>query len=346
MNRITPFNDTQLRIFGPIVLFFIGTFFFRLNWYFELHTKDLLLSDAIGLTAGYICWESTRFVIRILQKQYPGYENTRTRFIWLLIAFPFFVLYAIYVRSTIRGPLGFIKPLALPQYIYTMGIQIFYNSVYIIVNEGFYVLKEWQKNHAAREALKKAGLQTQLDSLKSQINPHFLFNSLNALTALIGENSAKAEAFVDEISSVYRYLLRNNEQGQGLISLAEELNFIESYFHLLKTRYGDGIQLRMDGLKAYHEYRLPPLTMQVLVENAVKHNAILTDSPLMIDILIDNNRLIVQNNVQRKTTLIASNRVGLANIAAKYRLLEADSIEIIDDSRLFTVRLPLIAPIH
>lgn len=136
MNRIIPFNDTQLRIFGPIVLFLIGTLFFRLNRYFELQTVDFLTSNAVGLTAGYICWESTRFVIRLLQRQYPGLDNTRTRFIWLLITFPFFVYYAIFVRSTIRFPLGFVKVLPLRQLIYTIGIQIFYNCVYIIINEG------------------------------------------------------------------------------------------------------------------------------------------------------------------------------------------------------------------
>ncbi|WP_428665181.1 sensor histidine kinase [Runella sp.] len=342
MKRLIPFSDTKLRIFGPIVLFLIGTVFFRLNWYFELHTIDLLISDAIALTAGYICWESTRFVIRRLQKIYPGYQNTRRRCLWLLVAFPFFVFYAIAVRTSIRIPLGFVRHTPLPQYIYTIGIQIFYNSVYIIINEGFYVLREWQKSHAAKEALKKASLQTQLDSLKSQINPHFLFNSLNALTALITENPAKAETFVDEISSVYRYLLRNNEH--ELATVREEISFILSYFHLLKTRYGEGIQLHLDGLKGHDDFQLPPLTLQVLVENAVKHNAILPENPLMIDISIENNTLVVQNNVQRKTVRVASNRVGLANIAAKYRILDYGAIEIIDTDNHFTVRLPLITP--
>ncbi|MFN8347331.1 MAG: histidine kinase [Spirosomataceae bacterium] len=342
MNRLIPFNDTQLRIFGPPVLFLIGTLFFRLNWYFELPTGTVLLSDAIGLTAGYICWESTRFLIRFLQKQYPGFDHTRIRFIWLLIAFPFFVYYAICVRWLIRSPLGFVKTTTLPQIIYTTGIQIFYNCVYIIINEGFYVLKEWQKNRAAKEALKKAGLQTQLDSLKNQINPHFLFNSLNALTALIAENPEKAETFVEEISSVYRYLLRNNEQ--ELATVGEEKSFIASYFHLLKTRYGEGIQLKMEGLTEHDRFQLPPLTLQVLIENAVKHNSILPGQPLVIVISADDRQLTVRNNIQRKTVKVVSNQVGLANIAAKYRLLEHGAVDIIDDNRYFTVRLPLITP--
>ena len=342
MNRLIPFNDTQLRIFGPIVLFLIGNLFFRLNWYFELLTTDILRSNIIGLTAGYICWESARFVIRLLQKQYPGFNNTRTRFIWLLIAFPFFVYFAICVRWFMRGQLGFVNPTSLPQDMYTAGIQIFYNCVYIIINEGLYVLKEWQKNHLAKEALKKAGLQTQLDSLKNQINPHFLFNSLNALTALIAENPEKAETFVDEISSVYRYLLRNNEQ--GLATIREERDFMDSYFHLLKTRYGEGIQLKMDGLAEHDRFQLPPLTLQVLIENAIKHNSILPNHPLIIDIAANDNQLTVRNNIQRKTVKVISKQVGLANMAAKYRLLEHGTIDIIDDNRYFTVRLPLITP--
>lgn len=133
------------------------------------------------------------------------------------------------------------------------------------------------------------------------------------LRALIAESPAKAETFVHEISSVYRYLLPNNEQ--ELASVREELGFIESYFHLLKTRYGDGIQLRLEGVTKFDTYQLPPHTLQVLVENAVKHNAILPDSPLMIAVSIENNQLAVQNNIQLKTAKVASNKVGLANIA-------------------------------
>jgi LytS/YehU family sensor histidine kinase len=203
------------------------------------------------------------------------------------------------------------------------------------------VLRAWQYTYEQNEQLKKNKLQHQLDTLKSQINPHFLFNSLNSLSMLIHDNPRQAETFVDEISSVYRYLLRANDQ--ELTSLSRELQFIKSYFQLLKTRYGAGIDLHVvvDEEQLYH--RIPPLTLQLLVENAVKHNVILPESPLVVEILTRGTSLIVQNNLQRKNTAVPSNKVGLANIATKYRLLGQRDISIREDAGRFVVTLPLLA---
>ncbi len=228
----------------------------------------------------------------------------------------------------------------LSNYTYSVGIQIFYHFVYFIIYEGSYVLREWQQAYEHNERLKKAKLRHQLDTLKSQINPHFLFNSLNSLSMLIYESPRQAEAFVDELSSVYRYLLRANDQ--ELTSLNRELQFIRSYFQLLKTRYGAGVELTIAVDNDVLEHRLPPLTLQLLVENAVKHNVILPAHPLAIRIQTQGNTLIVQNNLQRKTTAVLSNKVGLSHIAAKYRLLGQRAISIQEDNGLFVIALPLV----
>ncbi|MGA0558608.1 sensor histidine kinase [Larkinella sp. VNQ87] len=219
------------------------------------------------------------------------------------------------------------------------------NLVANIVHESVYTFERWSQTIAETEKLKKANLQSQLDSLKQQVNPHFLFNSLNTLSSLIDEDTDKAELFIEELSSVYRYLLQTNEN--ALTSLRNELKFIDSYFHLLKTRYGNGIELRVHIAPEFQDAQLPPLTLQMLVENAVKHNVILADQPLQIRIeTTADGRLTVANNVQRKNVRVASNGVGLANIATKYQLLGHSSLAIQNTDTTFSVTLPLLVNVY
>ncbi len=166
-------------------------------------------------------------------------------------------------------------------------------------HEGVAFYEKWKKVTDEAEQLKKENLQTQLESLKAQVNPHFLFNSLNSLSSLISEDPVKAEKFLDEMCKVYRYLLRNSED--DLAPLWVEMQFIQSYYHLLKTRYGDSLFLEVDIPDELVWYRIPSLTLQMLVENAVKHNMMLKDRPLQIVITtIAGPRLIISNNLQRK----------------------------------------------
>ena len=337
------FNDRQLRIFGPLVLFMIGTLFFRLNWYFEMPFGKLLRSDLIAILAGYFCWNLTRWVVLTLQKRYPGLTNTRRRLLWMCLLLPVLVNIGWFIRQVahvlFNGETAWLPTFS--DYTYSLGIQIFFHTIYFILYEGSYVLRAWQQTYERNERLKKDRLQYQLDTLKSQINPHFLFNSLNSLSSLIYDNPQQAEEVVDEISSVYRYLLRAND-GE-LVTLSEELKFIQSYFHLLKTRYGKGIDLQIMVEKDQLELKLPTLTLQLLLENAVKHNIMLPEQPLQIVIEGRGQLLTVRNNLQRKKTPVLSNRVGLTNIAAKYRLLGNDNLSIQEQDGQFLVNLPLLA---
>ena len=209
------------------------------------------------------------------------------------------------------------------------------------LNEGAAFFEKWRKMVDETEQLKKENLQSQLEGLKGQVNPHFLFNSLNSLSSLISDDPDKAEKFLDEMSKVYRYLLRTNED--GLTTLDAEMQFIHSYFHLLKTRYGDGLDLETIIDERYYTYQLPPLTLQMLVENAVKHNMILRDHPLKILIMTTNSgKLVVSNNLQRKDRMVSSNKVGLTNIVNKYRLMKQEEISVRDDGKEFAVVVPLI----
>ena len=212
----------------------------------------------------------------------------------------------------------------------------------IAMNEGIYNYHQWRETKLEAEQLSKEKLQTQLNSLLQQINPHFLFNSLNALSALINENPEAAQKYLSDLSKVYRYLLRTNEN--ELTTLDQELNFIDSYFHLLQTRFGKGVELSKSIRPGDSSLLLPPLTLQLLVENAVKHNTVGKNKPLAIEIISASDHVIVRNNLQHKSLKVESGKVGLSNIAEKYRLINKSSIEITKGDNFFTVKIPLIKP--
>jgi two-component system LytT family sensor kinase len=219
------------------------------------------------------------------------------------------------------------------------GFLIFW--LFFIIYETRYHFARLRFMEIEKDRLEKEKLKAELHHLKEMVNPHFLFNTLNSLSALISENPRQAEIFLDELTRVYRYLLRNNEI--DLTTLTSELQFMKSYFHLLKTRYGDGIHFITDIKLRGDDYLLPPLTLQLLVENAVKHNRLMKDQPLTIHIFTtQNQKLVVSNNIQKKDTVVDSTRVGLQNINARYRLMQKPGITIDSSGNTFSVTVPLI----
>lgn len=223
----------------------------------------------------------------------------------------------------------------------TAGINI--NIMATAVFESAYLINKWKHSIIETQELKKVQIQTELDNLKNQVNPHFLFNSINSLSSLISEDPEKAQKFLSNMSKVYRYLLQNNDQ--ELTPLSVELEFVQSYFHMLKTRYEDGISLEEQIPDSYRQYLLPPLTLQMLLENAVKHNVIIGQTPLNIKLSINiKDQLVVSNNINKKITVIESNKIGLNNIKTKYRLLNLEEVMVEETPDHFTVIVPLVKP--
>src|SRR6476659_2663751 len=207
--------------------------------------------------------------------------------------------------------------------------------------ESEFIYKKYKDSIIEKETMQQLSIQHEFESLKSQVNPHFLFNCFNTLSSLISEDKEQAEVFLNELSKVYRYLLRNTED--GLSTLQEELNFIKTFYRMLKKRHGDVIQLQIEVDKKYYNYLLPSLSLQLLVENAGKHNVTSKDQPLIIDIFsMAGNRLAVNNNLQLKVIKAPSNKIGLSNIRLKYELLKQEGFEVLQDTKNFTVVLPLI----
>ncbi|PZR22209.1 MAG: hypothetical protein DI535_26715 [Citrobacter freundii] len=216
------------------------------------------------------------------------------------------------------------------------------NIFFAFLNEGIFSFERWKNELNETENLKVAYKQSQLMGLKSQVNPHFLFNSLNSLSGLIQEDTARAEKFLDEMSRVYRYMLRNEET--QLVTLAVELQFIQSYFSLLKARYNEAIELHLSIKEEDNEKMLPPLSLQVIIENALFQNKTAKDSPLVIHIdSTDGEAILITNNVQRKVmTEIVEYEAGLDNLVKRYQLMNQPAVQIDEESTIRKIRLPLI----
>jgi two-component system, LytTR family, sensor kinase len=216
------------------------------------------------------------------------------------------------------------------------------NIFLTFLNEGIYRFENWKANLKETEELKATYKQSQLIGLKSQVNPHFLFNSLNSLSGLIQEDTDKAEKFLDELSKVYRYMLRNDED--PLVKLSTEIQFITSYFLLLKARYGEAVEWEVSVTESNKEKSLPPLSLQVIVENALYQNKTSKSSPLRITIVSgEGDTVIVKNNVQRKIlTETGDHETGLDNLIKKYQLMSEQPVEIRENGNERLIVLPLI----
>ena len=320
----------------------VGINFVLYGFRYFSELRVLLLATLATLGILILIYISCGMVAGIMQYRFPKYSQTFKRIGISLVILTLITVAGITIIFLGYDYIHFLDyEINWNHFAWLLVIGIFSNLLATSLNEGAAFYEKWRLLVDEAENLKKENLQSQLEGLKGQVNPHFLFNSLNSLSSLIAEDPEKAEEFIDEMSKVYRYMLRSNED--GLTSLKNEMLFIQSYFHMLKTRYSDGLELKTIIDERYLKYMLPPLTLQMLVENAVKHNVIQKDCPLNILIMTTNSgKLVVTNNLQRKSTKILSNKIGLTNISNKYRLMKQEEIMVNDDGKEFSVVIPLI----
>lgn len=275
-----------------------------------------------------------------LRNRFPNEKDLYKR---LLISIGVFALLtAVIISLVLRG----YELLKLWNYTYSeQDFTIAYIAFLVInifltfLNEGIYQFEKYRDTLKLNEELKKEYMQSQLLGLKSQMNPHFLFNSLNTLSSLIQENTETAEDFLDHMSKVYRYLLRNSEE--KLVTLETELQFIRSYYFLLKKRHGDGLQLAIDVEEQYLQTLVPPLTLQMIVENILHQNAVDKKEPLCICIESNEENLCVANTLNLKKSSTERDH-ALENIKNKYRLLCQPGMKTVFEANRRIILLPVI----
>ena len=201
-----------------------------------------------------------------------------------------------------------------------------------------FIFALWQDALKREQKLREENLIFQNETLKSQVNPHFLFNSLNTISSLIPKQPETAERFINNLSSVYRYILENSQKDK--VSLLSELNFITGYYNLHRVRDEEKILLSIDAPDA-ERYTILPVSLQILLENAIKHNIATREKQLRIEIYIEGHYIVSKNNLQRKATQLISTKTGLKNLAARIKLASQRELSIEETNDFFIVKLPL-----
>jgi hypothetical protein len=333
-------HDKWLLIVGiPLVGIIMPFLFngFSLEFLFSEGYRNLLMSlfTTIAIWLGIrkiVLWLWYKFPWEIHPVKHLVYEVIMVTCYTTLVGF---LTYLFYIST------GFVAyddsiPLGISIAV-TLLITYFITSLH----EAWFFFKQWNISLLKAKTLEKENLQSQYETLKSQVNPHFLFNTLNTLTSLIEEEPKVAVAYVQKTADFLRSILGLNDQ--EVISLKDEIGIIETFYHLQKERYGDNLMLSISLSPDIMSLKVAPLSLQMLVENAIKHNIISSEKPLHIEIGDYKEGFVsVKNNLQEKRQTEHSNGIGLANIKNRYRFLSDREVEVHETAGEFEVSLPLL----
>jgi sensor histidine kinase YesM len=309
-------------------------FFIRVAWYDALLTVLLIT---------LLTWEGNRLIEGVVSKRFLPQQKRILFFAVFFAAGLGMACVATTLVVYIMGAVVYQYPFA--QYEMPLKLNLIYagliNLFFHLLNTILYFFREYRIKFTEAEELKRISTQAQLQAIKNQVNPHFLFNNLNVLSGMVIRDNPGANRFIEAFSKVYRYIL--NSQDKELVELEKELEFIEPYVYLLQQRYPDGLKVRIGIPAQYHNSYIIPVALQMLIENAIKHNIISRNSPLHIEVFSDDaGMLSVRNNRQPRRSVEQSNRIGLNNIAKRYELVCGRQIEIHQTPDAFEVKLPLL----
>jgi two-component system, LytTR family, sensor kinase len=333
------FNDFYFRLIGtPLVGFLIPPIFFHYSientWFFW---RTVCFSTFYTT----IYWIVCRAVFIKINARFPDLKDNKKRLGLILITcFTIIIGLCNFIHLVIE-PHFHLERMDVPPLLQINAASF----VSFIAIAGMYESMRYsqllRQTLIEKEQLAKANLQSQLEGLRNQVNPHFLFNSLNTLTHLIAENPDNAVRFVQKMSKVYRYILEMRDS--STTPLSTELEFLKAYIFLLKERFGDNFQAKINkNTEGVSNVEIVPLSLQIIFENAIKHNVISAEKPLLIEVFIENNHLIVRNNLQRKNQVQIGTGTGLENIKDRYALVSDKKMEVIVTPQYFTVVLPLL----
>lgn len=345
IHRYFPFSRLFALLLGlTVVIEIIVITYNHLSGYYLLDGWPhfflrLLRGSILGLVAGFLIAYPDLYVIRYLNSVTPW---GRKIFMRLSVQLGFAVSIAVFISTIITLFANWISP-------YTEdlnGVLINNAMIYGVVNlllmsvlEGWIYYTEGRQIRQEAESLQEELSQIRFEMLKSQINPHFMFNSLNVLSGLINVDVAKAQLFIDEFSQIYRYVLETIEQ--PVVPLGKELDFMRSYLFLQQIRYGETLTFTVDIPAELLQRVVPPLSLQVLLENAIKHNIVNEAKPLKIEIYCEGETLVVSNNIQAKISG-TSTGLGLKNLSKRYALIsrQEPSFRVMDNH--YVAKIPLI----
>ena len=320
---------------------YINTAICRIYDYFHLYIQWFEAYLVIVLITLFT-WESSRLIHPFINRHFPSSLNI-VRYAIAFCAASFLLsallttatdfVTCVYVLhqllSTIANPLKM-----------TLTYVALINLLFHLLNTIFLYQQEYQKKITESEVLKRMHAQAELQAIRQQINPHFLFNNLNVLSGLVMQQKEEANEFIEAFSQVYMHILTT--QDKELIALQEELNFLKPYLFLLQQRFPNALIVECEIPDQYKHHYIIPVALQMLVENAIKHNAFSAKKPLHIRIFIAGDELVVENNLQVKISSSGTSGSGLKNIEKRYELATGKTISVQKKENVFLISLPLI----
>lgn len=327
------------------ITFFVGTFsfvFFSSEKSVEVFLVRILMSAlyTFPLAVG------NGLLNDFLSRRYSWVENTRTRTvlgvistILLNIALVFLINYISFVVIQKQDFANFFRGNIAINNWFTINIALLISAV--LHAKGF--MEEWKKstrNEVVEQKLIAKSANAQFESLKNQLDPHFLFNSLNVLSALIDENPDQAQRFTASMSKIYRYVLEQKDK--ELVTVEEEIGFAKTYCNLLKTRFEDSVNFEFNVAESDMKLYVVPLSLQLLLENCIKHNFATSHKPLTIKIYSESGFLLIENNLMVREQVKESAGIGLANIVQRYSLLTKQNVYIEKSTEFFRVKIPVL----
>ena len=289
----------------------------------------------------YLIIESHRIKSKILSSRADWIFSTKKR---LLGEVGFTILFTPLYVTLIMGFLyNFLWDLEVQTFLF-IEYNLFALNVSFLIG-GYLnsdeIIEKWKKSILDKERLEKETIQAKLSALQANLSPHFLFNNFNALNSLIDYNTEQAQEYLEKLSDVYRYILK--EKDNELVEISKELTFIRDYLFLLQIRFADQIRFNID-IKNEDDYLIPPVTLQILLENAIKHNEASKENPLEISITQQADSLMISNSLNPKKVTKEGVGFGLMNIRERYSFLTERMISVNESDSSFSVTIPLIAP--
>lgn len=293
-------------------------------------------------------WLIFRELHYYLVRKYSGYEDLRKRQMIAIISIfiGYFIIDFIGYQILINVIKYRMDEELMPNPALKVITSILFTFLVLVVYESFFLAKLLGKSISEKEKLITENIQSKLSGLQSQINPHFLFNSLNTLSTLILEDPIRADKFVTKLAKVYRHILEQKEA--GLVTVESELHYLRAYIHLLKERFGDNLIYTEDiDASLLYQYILP-FSLQITFENCVKHNTTSKEQPLHVKLYSEplGAYLCIENNISPLAEKDESTSVGLANIKNRYAFFTNDEVKVCDDGLMFQVCLPIISEKH
>lgn len=335
MNSLTRSQIIQ----GVIILVIIAAIFlvlYNTNAATELYITTGWVIAVLGLI-----FLGNRLVTKLLDRKLPWLQHGNKRFYWQLSLGILLSLLIINISYLIFKMLLTEDPPDMAQITTMNALGTLILLPTISINFGIQFLKNWKNAQLASEEFQKESIKAELEALKNHLDPHFLFNNLNILSSLISKDQKLSQSYLEKFAEVYRIILQSSSE--ELVALHEELVFIGAYMYLLQIRFEDTIQLDINIEPENKQYYLPPLTLQMLIENAIKHNVITEIRPLKMSIECRDKYLVIKNNLQQKKVESRnSSKTGIKNIERRYSYFTDKQVEVFKNEQSFIVKVPLI----